>query len=62
MTTEFITFKLLRMPCCGHQLCWVNPRWPSYCPECGTHIYPEVKEKSELTLLLDDKARLQYHP
>lgn len=32
---EMVPFKLYHMPCCGHLLCWVNPRPPSYCPECG---------------------------
>ena len=42
-TTERVPFKLLIMPCCRHQLCWVNPRYPIYCPECGESIYPRVK-------------------
>lgn len=34
-TNELVIFRLMRMPCCGHMLCWVNPRRPNYCPECG---------------------------
>jgi hypothetical protein len=34
--SERVIFRLMRMPCCGHMLCWVNPRRPNYCPECGT--------------------------
>lgn len=30
-----VEFRLVHMPCCGQLLCWVNPRRPNYCPECG---------------------------
>jgi hypothetical protein len=30
---ERVIFRLIMTPCCGHMLCWVNPRFP----ECGTH-------------------------
>lgn len=56
-TTEFIVFKLLQMPCCGHQLCWVNPRWPTYCPECGTLVYPRITNPEYLKVQ-DEGARL----
>jgi hypothetical protein len=36
-------FRLLHMECCGVLLCWVNPRLPNYCPECGKRCYPAVK-------------------
>jgi hypothetical protein len=36
-------FRLIVTECCHSQLCWVNPRLPNYCPECGKHIYPSVK-------------------
>jgi hypothetical protein len=42
-TYERVHFRLLVMPCCAHQLCWVNPRFPTYCPECGKRAYPEVR-------------------
>lgn len=32
---ERVHFRFFVMPCCHHQLCWVNPRNPTYCPECG---------------------------
>jgi hypothetical protein len=41
--TQIIDFKLLRMECCGHLLCWINPRFPTYCPECGKGCYPACK-------------------
>lgn len=39
---EAIKFRLYAMKCCGHMLCWVNPRPPTYCPSCGEHCYPDV--------------------
>ena len=33
-----VHFRLFQMPCCGQLLCWVNPRLPNHCPECGTHV------------------------
>jgi hypothetical protein len=36
-------FRYIQMECCYVLLCWVNPRLPSYCPECGTRVYPTVK-------------------
>jgi hypothetical protein len=35
---ERVIFSLLETPCCFTVLCWVNPRMPNYCPECGTRI------------------------
>jgi hypothetical protein len=43
MTVERIHFKLIVTPCCSSTLCYINPRLPNYCQECGTRIYPEVK-------------------
>jgi hypothetical protein len=55
---EQVHFRLLHMHgCCGALLCWVNPRLPSYCPECGKQVYPQVREG---VMISDDKARLQY--
>jgi hypothetical protein len=36
-------FRLIQAPCCGTTLCWVNPRLPNYCPECGTFIYSALR-------------------
>ncbi len=55
-TTEVVPFRLLRMPCCGTLLCWVNPRLPSHCTECGKMIYPEIKS---CVLHRDDGATLK---
>lgn len=58
-TIELVELKVLRMPCCGHLLCWVNPRYPTYCPECGKLVYPEVK-KPDYHVLHAAEARLVY--
>lgn len=42
-STERVMFRLMETPCCHTLLCWVNPRFPNYCPECGKHVYPEIK-------------------
>lgn len=40
---EKVQFRLFHMPCCGTLICWVNPRLPNYCPECGQRVYMELK-------------------
>lgn len=56
-TYESIHFRLIVCPECHHNLCWVNPRLPSYCPECGKHIYLKVRE----SVMCDDpRASLRY--
>lgn len=42
-TNEQIRFRLFLMPCCGQMLCWVNPRLPNYCPECGQLVHAKLK-------------------
>lgn len=63
MSTERVPFRFIIMECCGHQLCWVNPRLPSFCPECGERIYPQVKswitlEDGNATLRINVKPNL----
>lgn len=36
-------FRYINMECCCVMLCWVNPRLPMHCPECGRPVYPQVK-------------------
>lgn len=36
-------FRLIHTGCCGTLLCWVNPRLPNFCPECGKSCYPAVR-------------------
>lgn len=57
-TTQLIKFRLIQCPECSHQMCWVNPRLPSYCPMCGVLIYPHVKQHVMVT---DDNAELVLH-
>lgn len=40
---ELVRFRLWQMPCCGQLLCWLNPRLPNYCPECGKQVYHDMK-------------------
>ena len=57
-STERVPFRFLIMPCCQHQVCWVNPRYPNYCPECGKHIYPDVRS---CATIIDNNATLKIH-
>ena len=59
MSNERIKFRLFQMPCCGHQLCWVNPRLPNHCPECGKHVLIQLKS-GEYTRLIDENAWLKF--
>jgi len=61
MQTEFIRFRIFKMPCCGQLLCWVNPRLPNYCPECGKRCLLDLKTKEEYTLLDDAKGQIRHH-
>lgn len=58
ITNQQVDFRLIQMPCCGHLLCWVNPRYPSYCPQCGEGCYPQVKG---CVTLHDPRASLKLH-
>jgi ribosomal protein S27E len=40
---EKVPFRLIECPECHITLCWVNPRLPNYCPECGKHIFLKLK-------------------
>lgn len=40
---ERIPFRLLNMACCNSLICHVNHRWPMYCSNCGTRVFPQVK-------------------
>lgn len=56
-SNERIHFRLIICPECSHNLCWVNPRLPNYCPECGKHIVVKVRE---FVMCDDPKASLRY--
>lgn len=57
MSIERVWFRLMICPKCYFSMCWVNPRFPNYCPECGKFIYPEIKEYVSIS---DDNAMLRY--
>jgi len=40
---EKVRFRVFCMPCCHQMLCWVNPRLPNYCPECGKQVYAQLQ-------------------
>ena len=58
-TYERVTFRLIHTPCCGTMLCFVNPRLPNYCSECGTPIFSKIKN-SQYILFTDENAGLKY--
>ena len=53
-----VPFRLISMPCCGFHLCWVNPRMPLFCPECGNAIGIRVRGA---VIVEDMKASLTIH-
>lgn len=55
---ERVRFQLLTTPCCHTMLCWVNPRLPNYCPECGKAIW--LCHHREHVVFTDDEATLRY--
>jgi hypothetical protein len=42
-TNEQVPFKLIECPECKHQICWINPRLPTYCPECASLIHMKLR-------------------
>jgi len=44
-TNDKVIFRLIEMPCCHGLICWVNPRRPNYCPECGKYIWPQMRNE-----------------
>jgi len=56
---ERVVFRLFRFPCCGFLCCWVNPRVPSFCPECGTRAMKH--ELLAAVQVSDDAAVLELH-
>lgn len=58
-TFERVTFRLIITPCCHTMLCYVNPRLPNYCSECGERLMGRVREAIQFT---DDNAQLKYTP
>lgn len=58
-TNEKVKFRLFQMPCCGHLLCWLNPRLPTYCPECGKGVLLQLKSGEHTRTLADAWLRLE---
>jgi hypothetical protein len=61
--TERVHFRLIQMSCCGQLLCWVNPRLPTHCPECGEKVYRRIKfpEGDPPILVSDENATLSHN-
>lgn len=57
---KHVTFKLIKMPCCQHELDWISNRIPNYCPECGRRAYSLLRGGHSF-LISDDNAILQIH-
>ena len=54
---ELVPFRFLSCPACKHQICWVNPRLPNFCPECGKGPH----DWRERVFMRDDEAILMTH-
>ncbi len=55
---ERVKFRLIYTPCCATLLCWVNPRLPNYCPECGSTILAKLRHDPTRILVTDHNAEL----
>lgn len=55
---EIVHFKMFIMPCCSHNPCWLNPRLPNYCPECGAAVYSKLRFDPEKYVAVDDPEAL----
>lgn len=60
-THEICHFRLIYTSCCGHLLCWVNPRLPNYCPECGKKCLVQLRTDPSYIRHSDSKAELRVH-
>lgn len=57
---ERVHFRLMCMPCCGQMLCWVNPRLPMYCPECGRMVLGKLQQSPDSIRITDYDAELNF--
>jgi hypothetical protein len=57
---ERVHFRVIQMPCCNHILCWVNPRLPTFCPECGSSVIRGIQVQRENIKLSDKTAWLSF--
>lgn len=58
-TTELVKFRLFQMPCCNTLICWVNPRTPSHCPECGESVYMQLRTGAHTLQACDGILKLK---
>jgi ribosomal protein S27E len=58
-TNEQVPFRLIACPECNHQMCWVNPRLPSHCPECGKHIYLKLRAGEGVLIIATAWLRIE---
>jgi len=52
-------FRLIHTPCCKFLACWVNPRLPNFCPECGARVYMQLKTDPSHIQVTDNNAILK---
>ena len=55
---EKVGLRVFSMPCCKTLICWINPRLPTYCPECGQSVLRKLKFEPECTLLSEQEVYL----
>lgn len=60
-TNEKVPFRLIACPDCNHQVCWVNPRLPSFCSACGHSIYLRLRNGEGILFTCDAWLRMP-HP
>jgi hypothetical protein len=44
-SNDYVQFRLLEMSCCHILICWVNPRRPNFCPECGKRVFSDYPKE-----------------
>lgn len=59
ITNEMVSFRLIQCPECGHAICWLNPRLPNYCTECGKHIFLKLKTNHDNCIAMQADAWLR---
>ncbi len=58
MTMEYVSFKVVRTPCCKHIHKIIDTTWPKYCPHCGEDIHDTVRKS---VMFIDRKAELKFN-
>lgn len=60
VTSERVVFRMIQCPKCNHLLCWLNPRLPTYCNECGQMIIGALRTDPSKIVVADHGAHLRY--